>query len=184
MLRSLTEHSNGTFGTLAEAVDELGMPRLKTTRPIASLKDMLKLGSPDQFDTAVQIEVERYPRVMIRAPPSASSFVQRSTSSDEPATAEPSATVLPDVDQDQDHQNGLTAVKNNRKYQVIDKSTPSGKKEVQQEDLVKGYEYGRTAVYISESDMSITTLETTAGLEIIGFIPQESVSTVCSDECL
>ena len=155
------------------------MPRLKATRPVASLKDMLKLGSPDQYDTAIQIEVERYPRVMIRPPPSASLFVPRSTSNDGPATAESSTTVLPDIDLE--HRNDLTSVKNNRKYEVIDKSSSSGKREVEYDELAKGYEYGRTAVYISESDMSITTLETKAGLEIIGFIPQENVGTVWSD---
>lgn len=86
--------------------------------------------------------------------------------------------MLPDADgagQNADP-NGLTVVRNARAYQVADESAPGGKRDVSKDDLAKGYEYGRTAVHISESDLNVTKLETQPGLEVIGFIPWNTVS--------
>jgi ATP-dependent DNA helicase 2 subunit 2 len=70
----------------------------------------------------------------------------------------------------------LTNVRNVRTYHVDDPSVAGGKRELEREELAKGYEYGRTAVHISESDENITKLETSAALELIGFIQAEQVS--------
>ena len=83
-------------------------------------------------------------------------------------------------DGDSSHEQGesgnpLTSVRNARDYQVIDPEAPGGKRDVQREDLAKGYEYGRTAVHISQSDENITKLETEAALELLGFIPSAKV---------
>ena len=180
-LKTLVEDCNGMFGTMQQAIEELGTPRLKTTRPVHSYKGQLTLGNPDQYDSALCIDVERYPRVMIRRPMTASQFVQRSDLSNGRASASSSATVLPDEALPegvmQSDSNSLTNIKNARTYQVTDEEAPGGKRDLSREDLAKGYEYGRTAVHISESDLNVTKLETQAGLEIIGFIPW---STVCA----
>ena len=72
--------------------------------------------------------------------------------------------------------NSLAPVRSARTYQVIDEEAPGGKRDVTRDDLAKGYEYGRTAVHISESDLNVTKIETQAGFEIIGFIPWSTVS--------
>lgn len=81
--------------------------------------------------------------------------------------------------QQQDSQNGegsaLTNVRNLRTYQITDENAPGGKVDVEREDLAKGYEYGRTAVHISETDENITTLETYAAMDLIGFIQNDKV---------
>lgn len=167
-LKALVEDCDGILGTMQQAIDELGVPRLKTTRPVPSYKGQLTLGDPSQYDSALCIDVERYPRVMIRRPMTASQFVQRSDLSNmERQTAN-----MPD-DEPTDP-NPLTNVKTARTYQVADDTAPGGKKDVDRDDLAKGYEYGRTAVHISESDHNVTKLETQAGLSIIGFIPWSS----------
>ena len=174
-LKALVEDCNGLFGTAQQAIEELGIPRLKNTRPVPSYKGQLTLGNPSQYDSALCIDVERYPRVMIRRPLTASQFVQRSDLSNINDTAGSSGTVLPDDELPagvlQSDSNTLTNVKNARAYQVADDAAPGGKRDVSRDDLAKGYEYGRTAVHISESDLNVTKLETQAGLEIIGFIP-------------
>ena len=43
------------------------------------------------------------------------------------------------------------------------------------EELAKGYEYGRTAVHISETDQNITILETFAALDLVGFVQSDQV---------
>lgn len=63
-----------------------------------------------------------------------------------------------------------------RTYKVNDASIPGGKRTVEREELAKGYEYGRTAVHLSESDENVTKLETTEGFEIVGFVPIDKVS--------
>ena len=116
---------------------------------------------------------------MVRRPLTASNFVQRSSTVNALASAESSATVLPDADDPNSVQqadpDNLTSVRSARTYQVPDESAPGGKKDVERDQLAKGYEYGRTAVHISESDQNVTKLETQAGLEVIGFIPWSSV---------
>ncbi len=166
---------------MQQAIEELGTPRLKTTRPMPSYRGQLTLGDPEHFDTAMCIDVERYPRVMVRRPLSASQYVQRSDLSNEQVSTQSSATMMPDADGADavpNHPDGhsLTSVRNARTYQVLDEEAPGGKRDVNREDLAKGYEYGRTAVHISESDLNVTKLETEPGLEIIGFIPWSTVS--------
>ncbi|KAL9600568.1 MAG: hypothetical protein Q9219_003114 [cf. Caloplaca sp. 3 TL-2023] len=169
--KSLADSCEGLFGTLQQAVEELGMPRLKSTRPVPSYKGLLTLGDSTSYDTAVCIDVERYPRTMIRRPLTASQYVQKLDPSD--SNTQSTRTLVPDRDIEMADAgtNDLTNVKSSRTYQVIDEEAPGGKKEVNREDLAKGYEYGRTAVYINETDENVTKLETQAALEIIGFIP-------------
>ncbi len=177
-LKALVEDCDGVFGTMQEAIEELGVPRMKTTRPVVSYKGQLTLGDPEQYDSALCIDVERYPRIMIRRPLSASQFVQRSDLANSQITTQSSITALPDshsADPDADP-NVLTSVRNARTYQVPDERAPGGKRDVDRDELAKGYEYGRTAVHISESDLNVTKLETQAGLEIIGFVPWDTVS--------
>ena len=167
---------------MQQAIEELGIPRLKFTRPVPSYKGMLTLGDPEHFDSALCIDVERYPRVSVRRPLSASQYVQRSDLSNGQVSTQSSATLMPDADgadPSLPHPEGnpLTSVRNARAYQVLDEEAPGGKRDVTREELAKGYEYGRTAVHISESDLNVTKLETQAGLEIIGFIPWSTVST-------
>ncbi|KAL9094453.1 MAG: hypothetical protein Q9165_003303 [Trypethelium subeluteriae] len=174
ILKSLTEQAGGVFGTLAQATEELGMPRVKSTRPVPTYKGSLTLGDTENYDTALSINVERYPRTSVAAPPSASSFAVKSDSAAAESSAQSSATV---VNGDNAPSEGsLAAINMARTYQVQDESAPGGKRDVDREELAKGYTYGRKAVPISESEENVTKFETSAGLEIIGFVPAESVS--------
>lgn len=76
---------------------------------------------------------------------------------------------------------GLEAVRNARTYKVRDDSAAGGARDVEREDLARGYEYGRTAVHIAESDQNVTKLETTKSFTIIGFIPVEKVNKHSSE---
>ena len=177
-MKGLVDECNGIFGTLAQAIDELGLPRLKATRPVHSYKGFLSLGDPERYDSAMCIDVERYPRTKIRPPPSASQFTHRSDLHNANESTQSSTTLLQESDVLQispSDPNSLICVGNSRVYQVVDESAPSGTRDVDQNDLAKGYEYGRTAVFISESDLNVTKLETKAVLEIIGFIPWSNV---------
>lgn len=148
---------------------ELEIPRTKMTKPIPSYKGFLSLGNfKDNPDTAIAIDVERYPRTMIRSPPSASSFVLRS---DTDAKTQDVAT---DGD-DAQAGDGLASVKSLRAYQINDESAPGGKRDLERDELASGYEYGATVVPVSESDQLVLKMETEPTYEIIGFIPVESV---------
>lgn len=176
--QTFTELANscgGVIGTLQQAVEELGMPRLKSTRPVPSYRGHLTLGDPEVYDSALAIDVERYPRTMIRRPMAASSYVQRSDQVDNDTQS--TATIIPDGDTEMPDANtsDLTNVKSSRTYRVLDEGAPGGKRDVSRDELAKGFEYGRTAVHISETDESVTKLETQAALELIGFIPWANV---------
>lgn len=165
---------DGVYGTMQQAIDEMGVPRMKSTRPVASYKGQLTLGNPVDYDSAMCIDVERYPRTMIRAPPSASQYIQRS----DLTSTQSSATMLSgdgDAAMAGSDVNGLTSVRSARSYQVKDDEAPGGKRDVDREELAKGYAYGSTAVPIAESEWNVTKLETQAGFEIVGFIPWSRV---------
>lgn len=167
LLRVLATDCEGMFGTLHQAVSELEVPRIKVTKSMPSFKGMLTLGNPHEYDTAISIPVERYFRTYVAKPASASSFVLRSGAEagldSGPGSQAPGAN------------DSLTSVRTSRTYQISDESAPGGKVDVERDDLAKGYEYGRTAVAIAQSDESVTNLETFAGMDLIGFIHEEKV---------
>lgn len=135
-----------------------------------SFKGFISLGDASKYETAMRIPVERYFRTYVAKPPSASSFAMRSGGQGQEA-AEAGA------GQSTSGGEALTTVRMSRTYQINDESAPGGKVDVERDDLAKGYEYGRTAVHISQTDENITSLETFAGLEIIGFV---QMNKVCS----
>jgi ATP-dependent DNA helicase 2 subunit 2 len=169
LLKQLTDLCDKSlFGTAVEAVDQLSIPVVKTTRPYRTYEGQLCLGDPLVYDTAMSIDVERWFRTKQAKPLSASNFV----SSIGDASLQPSITMDFESGGTSD---GLTAVKNARTYKVNDETAPGGKRDVEREELAKGYEYGRTAVHISESDENVTKLETVRSFTIIGFIPCDKV---------
>lgn len=174
LLRGFAEGCGGIYGTLGQAVSELEIPRIKVTKSLPSFKGFLSLGDASKYETALRIPVERYFRTYVAKPPSASSFAIRSGGQGHEAA---------DAGAGQSTSGGeaLTNVRMTRTYQIDDDSAPGGKVDVERDDLAKGYEYGRTAVHISQTDENITSLETFAGLEIIGFISQHKVCFTHND---
>ena len=161
---------------MQQAIDEMGVPQLKSTRPVASYKGQLTLGNPVEYDSAMCIDIERYPRTMIRKPLTASQY----TEGIDHSTTRSSARMLPeaqDIEMVDSDPNGLTLIRNARTCQIKDDHAPGGKRDVDRDELAKGYSYGSTAVPIAVSEWNVTKLETQAGLEIIGFIPWDRVST-------
>lgn len=169
----MAEDCDGVYGTLEQAISELDIPRIKVVRGIPSFKGQLRLGNPEEYDSALCIDVERYYRTYIARPPPASSFVFRSDIAAGQENTQSTATAAAELINE--GENPLTSVRSARTYQVTDESAPGGKADVERENLAKGYEYGRTAVHISESDENITRLETYPALEIIGFIQNDHV---------
>ena len=149
------ENCDGVSGTVAQAVGELGIPRVKVTRPVASYKGRLTLGDSETYNTALQIDIERYPRTMIARAPTATNFAIKQD------TGEGSAMEIDGAQTNGD----LSSIHQSRAYQVKDGEIM---REVKMESLAKGYEYGRTAVPISESDQIVTKLETKAGFRDTG----------------
>jgi ATP-dependent DNA helicase 2 subunit 2 len=168
---------------MAKGVADLETPIMKTVRTRVGYKGILTLGNPQEYEeTALCIQVERYARIMVTKPPTASRYVDTAKYATEgtgEASAESSSTLQHDLPGESNN-DGISGVKNTRVYQVDDDKAPGGKREVAKEELEKGYEYGRTAVHISESDSNIVTLETDASLSICGFVPAATVCTPIS----
>lgn len=165
-LRKLCSDVDGVFGTLQEAISELGNPRLKKTRPVASFKGNLTLGDPSKYENALVINVERYPRTMIAKPVSASAYVMKTES------GEAGGASTGDIAFDGSNSN-LQEVKQTRTYHVDDDNVLGGKMDIDKDLMEKGYSYGRAIVPISTTDEAITLFETEPGLQIIGFIPAD-----------
>lgn len=164
-LKKLVELSGGVFGTMQEAVEGLARPHVKQTRPVPTYKGRLTLGDPQNYDTAISIDIERYFKVSVRRPPTASAFVVKDGISQNQAGPSSMAT----------DGNALSVVRSAYTYSVTDPTAPNGRRDVAREDLAKGYEYGRAAVPLSESDENITKYETEMSYSILGFIPVDNV---------
>lgn len=168
MLRDFVDKCNGNFGNLAEAIEQLEIPRLKETRAVPSYRGTLTLGDADAYDTTITIDVERYPCTMVAKPPTASSFVVRTDLGGVAGSSTQSTVTVVGENDATDGQ--LSAVRNQRVYQVENPDEAGQKMNVEPDDLERGFEYGRTAVHISESDANIVKIETKQSLELIGFI--------------
>jgi len=142
---------------------------------VPSYKGTLTLGDYLNDDTAMNLEVERYPRTMIAKPISASSFVQKARLEEAGSGEGPS--VNREIKSEDDDKK-MSYVKNERTYLVKDDIEEGGKKEVDRDELEKGYMYGRAVVPISGTDESITILETNPSYEILGFVPRQGVSFI------
>ncbi|KAK1992921.1 Ku70/Ku80 N-terminal alpha/beta domain-containing protein [Colletotrichum falcatum] len=167
---------NAQFATIAEAIDELDTPRLKPVRPYKTYDGPLTLGLADPPPelkippTPVVINVERYFKTKQAKPPTASTVV---VSAGQGAASQSTQTVEGDPMEGVESSAGFASVKSARTYKVNDPDAPGGKRDVEFESLAKGYEYGRTAVAIGESEWNVTKLETVKSFSIIGFIPCE-----------
>jgi ATP-dependent DNA helicase 2 subunit 2 len=152
---------------MAQAVEELTVPRIKPVRPFKSYEGALTLGDPEQYKSAMSIPVERYFKTKLAHPPSASTVVLKSERASSQAVDK-----MEDVEMSG---GGFSGVTQARTYKVNDPDAPGGKRDVDSSELAKGYEYGRTVVHISESDWNVTKLETKKSFSILGFIPFDSV---------
>lgn len=146
-------------------------PPTKETRAVPSYKGTLTLGDSEKYEESLTIDVERYPFTMVAKPPSASSFVQR-TNLGPGASTQSTATIK---DEDDEPGGQLAAVRNQRVYQVENPDEPGVKMNVEPDELERGFEYGRTAVHISEADKTVVDLDTTQSLDVLGFVPEERV---------
>ncbi|KAE9379177.1 putative Ku family DNA helicase [Stipitochalara longipes BDJ] len=173
VLRHLIELcDNGVFGTALDAVANLAIPDIKSTKPYSSYEGRLALGDPEKYEkTAMYIDVKRYFCTKIAKPVSAKSFVTKTPL----ASTQSSNTLNDDIDMTDAPANGddLSTVRSSRRYRVNDLIAPGGRRDIQQEELARGYEYGRTTVHISESDENVTNFDTVKSFSIIGFIPSD-----------
>ncbi|KAI9166682.1 ATP-dependent DNA helicase II subunit [Paramyrothecium foliicola] len=167
IFRSLVEEcKDGVFASIVEAIDDLDTPRAKSIKPYKTYDGPITLGDPETFPAAMSINVERYFKTHLARPMTATTVVMKS----EQGVGSQSTQTIED-----DEMEGVefAAVKQARTYKVNDADAPGGKRDVEFESLSKGYEYGRTAVHISESEYNITKLETLKSFSIVGFIPQD-----------
>ncbi|KAI3336693.1 Ku70/Ku80 N-terminal alpha/beta domain-containing protein [Xylariaceae sp. AK1471] len=171
ILRDLVEKCDGLYGTIAEAIAELDTPRIKSVKPYKTYDGLLTLGDPNVHEDAMGISVERYFKTHKATVPPASRVVMKTEAKDDPSGV--AETADGDEMQGVEPTPNFSAVKDARTYKVNDPDAPGGKRDVDRDELAKGYEYGRTAVHISESDYNITKIETTKSFSIVGFIYQE-----------
>ncbi|TGJ87728.1 hypothetical protein E0Z10_g1041 [Xylaria hypoxylon] len=171
IMRDLVEKCDGLYGTMAEAISELETPRVKSVKPYKTYDGLLTLGDPNVHDDAMSINVERYFKTHKATVPPASRVVMKTESNGGPSIVAENANG--DEMQGVEPTPSFSAVKDARTYKVNDPDAPGGKRDVDPFELAKGYEYGRTAVHISESDYNITKIETIKSFSIVGFIYQE-----------
>lgn len=158
ILKSLVDRcKRGDFATMAAALGELQTPRVKHVNLVKNFDGPLTLGDPEQFPSAISINIERWPATKVSRPAAATTVVETKKSDDQMEGLE------------------FGSIEQHRTYKVNDPSAPGGKKDVEFEDLAKGYVYGSTAVPIANSEWDITNLETNKSFSILGFVHMDKV---------
>jgi len=169
------------FATIAEAIEQLDIPRIKVPRPYKGYDGTLTLGNPsNSHQASISINVERYFKTKIARQMTATTVVVKA---EQGGPSQSTDTIEGGDPMEGVEASNFAAVKSARTYKVNDPDAPGGKRDVEWESLAKGYEYGRTAVHISESDHSITKLQTFKGFEIIGFIAWNKVGCYPNNRC-
>ena len=174
ILKSLVAKcQKGDFATMKAALDELHIPRVKPVKLVKNFDGPLTLGDPTQFPSALSINIERWPVTKVSRPAAATSVVV----SNAPDATQSTHTMVEEGEGEGagsgDQQ--LSSVKQHRTYKINDPSAPGGKRDVEFEDLGKGFSYGSTAVPIAESEWDITNLGTQRGFSIMGFVHMDKV---------
>lgn len=118
--------------------------------------------------------MKRFPKTKVAKPVSATSVTVPTGAANGGASTQSTNTLPGDVEMT-DAPGAFAGVKTSRSYEVKDPSHELGVRTVEREDLAKGFEYGRSAVPVSESDENVTKLETTKSFSIIGFVPIDKV---------
>lgn len=173
ILKSLVAKcEKGDIATMKTALDELHNPRVKPVKLVKNYDGPLTLGDPTQFESAITINIERWPVTKVNRPAAATTVVKNSNELG--ATQSTRTMDNEDVEMGFGDQQ-LSSVKQHRTYKINDPSAPGGKRDVEFEDLGKGYSYGSTAVPIAESEWDITSLGTQKGFSIMGFVHMDKV---------
>ncbi|KAK9235337.1 SPOC like C-terminal domain-containing protein [Lipomyces kononenkoae] len=155
---------NAIIAPFAEVLSDLEIPHVRKVRSTNSYNGTLTIGDPNQFDDSLVIPVERFAYVKAAAKINSVAYIK-------PKANEPTSS----------NRRATTTVGRKIKYDIdLSKgSSESGtKKEVQQvnkEDLKKGYRYGASVVPLSAEEEESLRFRTTAALDIIGFVPFDTV---------
>lgn len=168
VLKSLADKcTDGVFATMAEAIEGLATPRVKRVGLVKKYEGPLTLGDPVKYPTALSFNVMRWPVTKVSAAPSGSTVVLKSD------LAGTQSTHTLDNDGGFQYESEFNSVKQHRNYRIPDPTAPGGKRDVEFEDLEKGYSYGSTAVHIAEAEFDITKLQTFRDFSILGFISSD-----------
>lgn len=170
ILKSLTDKCpDGVFATMADAVEGLATPSVRLVGLAKKYAGALTLGNPEAFPSALSFDVVRWPITKKASAVSASTVVFKSDS------IGTQSTMTLDNDDGLQKDSDFNRVKSHRNYKVKDLNAPGGKRDVEAEDLQKGYTYGSTAVHIAEAEWDVTNLPTYKDFSIIGFISNDKV---------
>jgi ATP-dependent DNA helicase 2 subunit 2 len=158
-LKELTDLSDGVFATYAEVFESTKTPKVKQPRHVPTLKCQMILVSLDQYEESFSFSVERYARTKKATPPSSHkvSVVAGERDMKLQSQAGPGAAIPPSQGQ----------VRQQRAYKTADG------KEVEREQLERGYKYGSTIVGLSEADQDYLRFKSDASIMILGFLPKE-----------
>lgn len=163
----MCDTTDGIFATYAEVAESLNTPRIKPVRPVTTFRGSLTIGDPQKFANTIEISVERYPKTKQAKTPSASKF---SVAAETHSVIAQASQVGTHGEGGDDEARPTHQVLPSRTYKLQD-----GEELADNSQLEKGYAYGKTVVPISRADEDFLQFETTASLQILGFVDADTV---------
>ncbi|KAJ3279068.1 X-ray repair cross-complementing protein 5 [Borealophlyctis nickersoniae] len=165
-LRTFTAHLDGQFFEGSEAAEALERFRSKQVKPVTLFRENLTLGDPEAHpDACLQIPVWAYNKTTELKLPSAKKW---SALSEQIPEGERQPATYGGVDM-------------NRTYKLAQLDADAGgdgkddDEEIDEEETIKAYRYGKTLVPFSRMDEEQMKLGTEKGMSILGFVKLEQV---------
>ncbi|KAI8808002.1 SPOC like C-terminal domain-containing protein [Cladochytrium replicatum] len=175
-LQKFSEQCNGSFWDGEEAQGELEKLRSKKPAPYVHIRDYLTIGDPGSHpDACIQIPVRMYSKTAELKLPTAGKWSIPAESANIPDSQKSCKVVmsrtykelLPDIDSDDRGEDGEKQPKK-EEGDGAGKNGDSG--ELNKEDLIKAYRYGKTLVPFDPRDEEAMKYRTPKGLSILGFV--------------
>ncbi|KAK9366656.1 SPOC like C-terminal domain-containing protein [Lipomyces kononenkoae] len=150
---------NAIIAPFAEVLRDLEIPHVRKVRSTNSYNGTLTIGDPNQFDDCLSIPVERFSCVKASAKINSVAYMKPKESEPASSTRRTTTTLGRKIKYD---------IENGKQKEV---------REVEKGDLKKGYRYGASVVPLSVEEEESLRFRTNACLDIIGFVPSDTVKT-------
>ncbi|KAJ3248630.1 X-ray repair cross-complementing protein 5 [Chytriomyces hyalinus] len=166
-MRTFSESTEGQVFSASEALSLLGELRSRSVKPTTLIRHILTLGDPSvAADSSIAIFVWAYAKVKEAKLPSAKKW---------------SRVAADAVDVAQEAFKGDVMME--RTYKVKDQNVgdaddelAAGSTELQKEDLIRAYKYGKDLIPFADEDREAMKLTSMKGFSILGFVKSSEVS--------
>ncbi|KAJ3064776.1 X-ray repair cross-complementing protein 5, partial [Quaeritorhiza haematococci] len=177
-LRTFAESLNGAVFSGEEALALLSQLRTRTVRPTTLFRGPITFGDPElHADSAISVPVWVYNKTAELKIPTAKkwSSVAETAADVEDKTCAVTMSRVYKIVQKEAAADGVYSAGGDADKEKDDAADDDEDAEVDPDDLIKAYRYGKALIPFAQHDEESMKLRTAKGMSIIGFVPMEKL---------